>query len=41
VLQLALDALARHYGIRQQLRGAPRPALRTWLAEDAAFVVDG
>jgi hypothetical protein len=41
VLQLGLDRLARHYGYRPQLRGAPRQAMRTWLAEDAAFVVAG
>lgn len=39
VLQLALDALARHYGYRQQLRGAARAPLRTWLANDVAFTV--
>ncbi|MBX9711940.1 MAG: DNA replication protein [Xanthobacteraceae bacterium] len=35
VLQLALDRLARHYGLRTNTR---RPAhIRTWLADDAAF----
>lgn len=35
VLQLALDRLARHYGLRDTVRdSAP---IRTWLAEDAAF----
>lgn len=36
VLQLALDRLARHYGLRADAQ--KRPArIRTWLAEDAAF----
>jgi hypothetical protein len=39
VLQLALDRLARHYGYRRQLRGAARPPIVTWLAEDAGFMV--
>jgi hypothetical protein len=36
VLQLALDRLARHYGLRSaaQRRSAP---IRTWLADDAEF----
>lgn len=36
VLQLALDRLARHYGLRREVprRAAP---IRTWLADDAAF----
>jgi hypothetical protein len=38
VLQLALDRLARHYGYRRELRGALRQSVRTWLADDAAFV---
>lgn len=37
VLQLALTQLARHYGYRARVKGAARPAIRTWLAEDAAF----
>jgi len=36
VLQLALDRLARHYGLRSDSRGAG-VAIRTWLADDAAF----
>jgi hypothetical protein len=40
VLQLGLDRLARHYGYGAQARGAARAPVRTWLAEDAAFVVE-
>jgi hypothetical protein len=36
VLQLALDRLARHYGLRRDTRGEIA-AIRTWLADDAAF----
>jgi hypothetical protein len=36
VLQLALDRLARHYGLRADARGSSA-AIRTWLADDAAF----
>jgi hypothetical protein len=39
VLQLGLDRLARHYGLSGQARGRGRPAVRTWLADDAEFVV--
>jgi hypothetical protein len=39
VLQLGLDRLARHYGYGTEARGAPRAPVRTWLAEDARFVV--
>ncbi len=39
VLQLALDRLARHYGFNGEVRGPHRAALRTWLADDAEFVV--
>jgi hypothetical protein len=39
VLQLGLDRLARHYGLRAQMRGSAKAEVRTWLAEDAAFVV--
>lgn len=35
VLQLALDRLARHYGLIKEGKGAAH--IRTWLAEDAAF----
>ena len=38
VLQLALDRLARHYGLAPT-SGAAHPKLRSWLAEDAEFVV--
>jgi Domain of unknown function (DUF6456) len=41
VLQLALDRLARHYGFAEQARGRGHAAVRTWLADDAAFSVDG
>ncbi len=41
VLQLGLDRLARHYGFAAEARGPSRAPLRTWLAPDAAFVVDG
>ncbi len=41
VLQLALDRLARHYGYAGQIRGPARAPMRTWLADDAAFKVDG
>lgn len=36
VLQLALDRLARHYGLRTDALGGSA-AIRTWLADDAAF----
>lgn len=36
VLQLALDRLARHYGLRSDTIGTGT-AIRTWLADDAAF----
>lgn len=35
VLQLALDRLARHYGLRVETRRSAH--IRTWLADDAAF----
>jgi hypothetical protein len=41
VLQLALDRLARHYGLCAQAVGNARAPLRTWLAADAGFSVDG
>ncbi len=37
VLQLALDRLARHYGLRDEARGDATTRVRTWLAADAAF----
>ena len=39
VLQLGLDRLARHYGYGGEARGAARAPVRTWLAQDAQFVV--
>jgi hypothetical protein len=39
VLQLGLDRLVRHYGLDAEARGRPHGEVRTWLAEDAAFVV--
>lgn len=41
VLQLGLDRLARHFGLSASARGRPRVPIRTWLASDAMFVVDG
>jgi hypothetical protein len=41
VLQLALDRLARHYGFAAQVRGPTYAPIRTWLADGAAFSVDG
>ena len=41
VLQLALDRLARHYGYAEQARGRARAPVQIWLAEDAAFAVEG
>jgi hypothetical protein len=40
VLQLGLDRLAGHYGLDAITRGPSRGEVRTWLAADAAFVVD-
>src|SRR4051812_25198761 len=37
VLQLALDRLARHYGLRDEARGEANARVRTWLAADAGF----
>jgi hypothetical protein len=39
VLQLGLDRLARHYGLDPVARGRAKVAVRTWLADDAEFVV--
>ena len=41
VLQLALDRLVRHYGFAAQVRGPAHVPIRTWLADGAAFIVDG
>jgi hypothetical protein len=40
VLQLGLDRLARHYGYGAVARGKAHAAVRTWLADDTAFVVE-
>jgi hypothetical protein len=40
VLQLALERLARHYGFAAETRGHSHAAIRTWLADDAAFKVE-
>lgn len=37
VLQLALDRLARHYGLGADARGSNAASIRTWLADDAIF----
>ena len=37
VLQLALDRLARHYGLRTVTQREGSAQIRTWLADDAAF----
>jgi hypothetical protein len=37
VLQLALDRLARHYGLSGETTGNANARVRTWLAADAAF----
>lgn len=37
VLQLALDRLARHYGLSEKAQGESAARIRTWLADDAAF----
>jgi len=39
VLQLGLDRLARHYGLSALAYGRGKAAVRTWLADDAEFVV--
>lgn len=36
VLQLALERLARHYGLRGEIRGKASAVLRVWFAEEAA-----
>lgn len=40
VLQLALERIARHYGFSAGTRGRGHVAIRTWLADDAAFNVE-
>ena len=37
VLQLGLDRLARHYGLRDEARGDASTRVRIWLAPDAGF----
>jgi hypothetical protein len=37
VLQLGLDRLARHYGLRDEARGNASARVRVWLAGDVAF----
>ena len=37
VLQLALDRLARHYGLRDEASGDANARVRAWLAPDAVF----
>ncbi|TAK50333.1 MAG: DNA replication protein [Xanthobacteraceae bacterium] len=37
VLQLALDRLARHYGLSEAASGKSRVPVRAWLAADATF----
>jgi hypothetical protein len=41
VLGLALDRLARHYGIRSELRGPSRSAMRAWQAPGARPTING
>jgi hypothetical protein len=41
VLGLALDRLARHYGIRSEIRGPERTAMRHWRAPDARPSMNG
>jgi hypothetical protein len=38
VLQLALDRLARHYGLAEEARGCAHTPIRTWLDADSKFV---
>ena len=40
VLQLALDRLARHYGLAEEARGHASAPIRTWLEAGSEFVVD-
>jgi hypothetical protein len=41
VLQLALDRLARHYGLSAEVRGYAHASIRTWLAPDVVFSAGG
>jgi hypothetical protein len=41
VLSLALDRLARHYGIETEARGPVRPGTRAWRADGARPTIDG
>jgi hypothetical protein len=41
VLSLALDRLARHYGIESEARGRVRSGTRAWQADDARPTIDG
>jgi hypothetical protein len=41
VLSLALDRLARHYGISAEARGPARARTRAWQAPDARPTIDG
>lgn len=41
VLSLALDRLARHYGIVAEVRGPERAATRAWQAEGSRPTIDG
>jgi uncharacterized protein DUF6456 len=40
VLRLALERLARHYGLAAQTRGPSGTQIRTWLADGACFRID-
>jgi hypothetical protein len=40
VVQLALNRLARHYGLAEQARGHARAPVRIWLDPDSEFVVE-
>jgi hypothetical protein len=40
VLQLALERLARHYGLAAETCGPSRARIRTWLADGAHFGID-
>ena len=41
VLSIALDRLARHYGIRSELRGPAHAPIRAWQAPGAKPAIDG